>query len=167
MQARDERSLRTNVPHNAKPCSGDIICLSDNIATAWLSLVGLLVSVSCARPSLAYGYSLITTAWLPKVETKNPVRDSTKITDRKCGESVATAVFRRIVYLPYHQPQSGLHKINTPMQPYPGLRLCGGRYPPEDSARCVRSAFPVGYFCGIPDGILHSLLQILEIPASC
>ena len=55
MQARNERSLRTNVPHNAKPHCGDIICLSDNIATAWLSLVSWFVSVSCARPSLAYG----------------------------------------------------------------------------------------------------------------
>jgi hypothetical protein len=88
-------------------------------------------------------------------ETKNPVRDSTTITDRKCGAHLVCGVFRRTLYLPYHQPQSGLHKKNTPVQPYPGLRLCGGRYPPEDSAHCVRSAFPVGYCYGIPDGIFR------------
>ena len=52
-----------------------------------------------------------------KCITKNPVRDSITITDRKCGESVANAVFRRTVYPLYNQPQSGLHKINTPVQP--------------------------------------------------
>jgi|GEM_PF-3763256 len=110
-QARNERSLRTNIPHNDKPRSGDIICRSDNIATAWLSLVRWLVSVSRARSSLAYGYAFITTAWLPKVETRNPVRDSTKITDRKCGAHAVCGVFRRTVYLLYNQPQSGLHNI--------------------------------------------------------
>jgi|GEM_PF-3606221 len=125
-QARNECSLRANVPHNDKPRSGDIICLSDNIATAWL----------------------------PKVETKNPVRDSTKITDRIYRESVANAVFRRTVYPRYNQPQSGLHNIYPLCNP-----IQGGRYPPEDSTHCVHSAYPVGYFCGIPNGLFCSLLH--------
>ena len=73
---------------------------------------------------------------------------------------VVCAVFRRTVYPLYNQPQSGLHnRYPPPVQPSSGLRLCGGGYPPEDSAHCVRSAFPVGYFCGIPDGIFSSLLH--------
>jgi hypothetical protein len=121
MQARSELSLRTNVPHNAKPRNGDIICRSDNITTAWLSLVG----VACIRKLR----SLLACIWLCiyhhcvviKSRTKNPVRDSTTITDRKCGAHVVCAVFRRTATTTQPQPWIGLHRCIYLMQPTLGL----------------------------------------------
>ena len=90
---------------------------------------------------------------------KNPVRDSTKITDRKCGAHAVCGVFRRIASTTQPQPWIGLHRCIYLMQPTLGLVIWWIHCPPEDCAHCVRSAFPVGYFSGIPDGIFSSLLH--------
>jgi len=41
---------------------------------------------------------------------QNPVRDSTKITDRKCGTHAVRGVFRRIATATQSQPWIGLHR---------------------------------------------------------
>ena len=72
-------------------------------------VIGVMMRFHRLEKGQLVGKSLF--RFLCNSETKNPVRDSTKITDRKCGVHAVCAVFRRTVYLPYHQPQSGLHKI--------------------------------------------------------